>query len=178
MPRLRPAKCYRNLERPYTRKSRFKKKNYIRGGVPHLRVKLFVTGNKKGEFDTCLLLKSEINVQVRDVALEAARLAVTRYLNKRAGKGSFCLIIRKYPHHVLRWNPLATGAGADRFQKGMKLAYGKPIGIAAQVFEGDVVMELWVENKNANLAKRALKLAAMKMPGKYSIIISSQPSQQ
>ena len=41
--------------------------------------------------------------------------------------------LRIYPHHILRENPLAAGAGADRMSTGMKCAFGKPISVAARV---------------------------------------------
>ncbi len=171
MAKLRPARCYREIERPYTRKSRFKEKNYIRGGVPYPRIRTFEMGNREGNFDTVLYLISKQDVQIRDVALEAARVAANRVLEKRTGKTNYFLWVRKYPHHVLRWNPLATGAGADRFQKGMRKAYGKPIGIAAQVRKSTIVMELRINKENVEIGKYALKLASIKMPGKFEIRI-------
>lgn len=171
MARLRPARCYREFERPYTRKSRYREKNYIRGGVPHPRIRTFEMGNKNGEFDTVLYLISKQNVQIRDVSLEAARLAANRTLEKKIGKMNYYLWVRKYPHHVLRWNPLATGAGADRFQKGMRKAYGKPIGIAARVKKGSIVMELRIRRENLEIGKYALKLASIKMPGRFEIVV-------
>ncbi len=50
--------------------------------------------------------------------------------------------IKVYPHHHIRENPLASGAGADRMSTGMKKSFGKVIGLAARVKEGQEVMEV------------------------------------
>ena len=44
-----------------------------------------------------------------------------------------CFESHTYPHHVLRENKQATGAGADRVSQGMRCAFGKNVGTAARV---------------------------------------------
>ncbi|MBR9703247.1 50S ribosomal protein L16, partial [Candidatus Woesearchaeota archaeon] len=68
------------------------------------------------------------------------------------------------PHHILRENPLASGAGADRMSTGMKMSFGKPIGLAAQVRKGKKIIEISVDPQNVATAKLALKRAASKFP--------------
>ena len=72
--------------------------------------------------------------------------------------------IRPYPHHILRENPLASGAGADRFSTGMKKSFGKPIGQAVRLKKGSILFEVKVDKNNLKLARTALKRAASKLP--------------
>ena len=170
MARLRKGVAYRRIERPYTRKSKYNQYSFIKG-VPHLKISRFVMGNPNGEYKYVVRLVSDKDVQVRQEALESARKTANKKLEKALGKNYF-FRIRKYPHHVLRENPLATGAGADRLSTGMKLSFGKPIGIAAQVSKGDIVMEVFVNNEQAvNIAREALRIAKHKMPFSGRIIM-------
>src|SRR3989304_2702951 len=143
---LRPGRCYRRLERPYTRQStRVPKKGYVKG-VPKPKITEFELGTK-GVYDNALFLVSERDVQIRHNALEASRVTAVQLLEKNIGKGGvFFLKIRVYPHHVLRENAMATGAGADRFQSGMRESFGKPIGTAARVRAGQTLMEIQTKN--------------------------------
>jgi len=65
---------------------------------------------------------------------------------------------------VLRENPLATGAGADRFQTGMRKSFGRPIGMAAQVKSDQRLIEIHVSKGFEDAGKQALKVAASKFP--------------
>ncbi len=168
---LRPARCYRKIERPYTRYAvRVPEKNYI-GGVPGLRIRKFVTGDPNIKADTAYYLVADTAVQVRENALEAARMAINRYLEKTLGPKKYFLRLRVYPHHVLRENKQLTGAGADRMQKGMKLAFGKPIGRAAQVFPGTIVFEVKADRQYERIVKEAFRRGKMKLTGKYHVEI-------
>ncbi len=170
MARLRKGVAYRKIERPYTRKSKYNQYSFIKG-VPHLKINKFVMGNPNQSYSYVVRVISDRDVQVRQEAIEAARRTANRKLEKNLGKNYF-FRIRKYPHHVLRENPLATGAGADRLSTGMKLSFGKPIGIAAQVFKNDIVMEVFVNSINAaNTAKEIMRIANHKLPFSAKIII-------
>ena len=68
------------------------------------------------------------------------------------------------PHHILRENPLASGAGADRMSTGMAHSWGKPISLAARVHEGQDIMVLDVTKDMLENAKKALKRASYKLP--------------
>ena len=161
---LRPAKCYRKLERPNTRQSRKKpKKGYVKG-VPGLKIHRFEMGNKKKSFPKKFSLVAQKDVQIRDNALEAARVAAHKVLAKQAGEEAYFMKILVYPYHVLRENPLATGAGADRYQSGMRQSFGKPIGSAARVKKSQSVINVHVEAGKEAAAKRALKVAGYKLP--------------
>ncbi len=134
------------------------------GGVPHSRVAQFEMGNKKGEFPIELVLIAENPCQIKHTALEAARIACNRYIQKRAGTLGYFLKIRTYPHEVLRENKMATGAGADRISSGMRAAFGKAVGTAARVKRGQKLMSLHVNRPNFLDAKKALWKAGLKVP--------------
>ena len=170
---LRPARCYRKLERPYTRvATKVPEKNYI-GANPAVRIRRFVQGELKDDYDTVYYLVAQDALQVRDNAIEAARMAIVRYLEKKIGK-NFWLRVRAYPHHVLRENKQITGAGADRLQKGMRRAFGKPIGRAAQVYPGKIMFEIITYRSFEPYVREAFRRASMKMPGHYKIVIEAR----
>jgi large subunit ribosomal protein L10e len=160
--------AYRRIERPYTRYSKFKKKSYIKM-KPVNRVVRFDMGTDKKKFRYTLQMISKDSLQIRDNALEAARQTSNRLLEAKVGKGSFKYKIRVYPHHILRENPLAAGAGADRMSTGMKASFGKPLGIAAQVKKGKVISEVSVNKEHLEHAREALRKASSKLPCQTSI---------
>ena len=167
---LRPAKCYRSLERPYTRVSiHVPRKSYVKG-VPGGKIHRFEMGKRLPAYTLRVDLVAERGVQIRHNALEAARVAANKGLDKWVGTEAYFLKILAYPHHVLRENPLATGAGADRFSTGMRLSFGNPIGTAARVFPGDSIMSVWIEPSKIAAAQRAFKVAASKVPTPCRIV--------
>merc|ERR1712154_682733 len=87
-------------------------------------------------------------VQISSEALEAARITANRYLIKTCGKDGFHLRIRVQPFHVTRINKMLSCAGADRLQTGMRHAWGKPMGTAARVSIGCVLMSVRTKNEN------------------------------
>ncbi len=160
---LRPGRTIKQKKRPYTRVSKRKpRKSYV-VGVPHPRIHVFEMGNKEGDFDRALYMVSKDDVQIRHNALEAARIVTQKYLEKKLGKENFFFKILVYPHHVLREKSIATGAGADRFSRGMKLAFGRPVGKAAIVKSGQNIFLVKVNKKNIKTAREALKRASSKM---------------
>ena len=169
MARLRKFVCYRSTERPYTRFSKYKKLSYVRAR-PSCRISRFTSGVQK-DYDVNVHLVSKETLQVRDNSLESARLAIVRILEKRIGKTGYFFQARVYPHHVLRENPLASGAGADRLSTGMAHSFGKPIGIAAQVSKGQAVFSINTTKANTNLARAALKSASYKLPCGFSVVV-------
>jgi len=160
----KPARMFRKLERPYTRKE------YV-DSIPGLRLRQFEMGNKKGSFPVKLTLVAEESVQIRDCALEAARIAANRYIARNVGSSNFFLKVRIYPHHILREHKMAVGAGADRISQGMRKAFGKPVGLAARVMPGTKIMSLWVKPEGFEAAKTALKRAGQKLPTPTKIIV-------
>ncbi|MEM4342055.1 MAG: 50S ribosomal protein L16, partial [Candidatus Caldarchaeum sp.] len=116
-----------------------------------------------------LLLVPETDLQIRDVAIESARIAVNKYLTEKLND-RFYLEVTAHPHHVLRENKMIFGAHADRLQEGMRRAFGKPIGRAARVEMGEPVFRLLTYADGVRAAREALELAAKKLPKKYYIV--------
>lgn len=177
MAKLMKAVAWRRLERPYTRKSKFRKHNYVRS-VPNNKIVKFNMGNLTAEFPYKLLLRVNEDIQLRHNALEAARQSANRYLEKKVGKLLFQFVVRVYPHHVLRNNPLAAGAGADRMSTGMSRSYGKAVGVAARVRRDQAVFELQVNKQHLPEAKTALTRARNKLPCgcRVEIVERKQPA--
>ena len=168
MAKLRKGVAYRSIQNAYTRKSKYRKKSFIRS-VPTNKVVKFDMGELKRDLPCKFLLISKQDVQLRHNCLESARKTTLKLLEKTLGKQGFKLKIRVYPHHVLRENALASGAGADRMSTGMKMAFGKAVGIAARVFKDQPVIEVNVEAPNKGVAINSLKRAYRKLPGQYAI---------
>ncbi len=151
---------------------RVPKKGFVKG-VPKPKISAFESG-KKAKYDARLFLIAERPVQIRHNALESARVSAIQGMEKGITRGNtFFMKIRIYPHHVLRENALATGAGADRFQQGMRQSFGKPIGTAARVRKNQKIMEIQVNKNSISTAKAALKRAAHKMPTPCKITIEN-----
>jgi large subunit ribosomal protein L10e len=169
MAKLRKFAAYQKIERPYTRVSKFSNQNYVRGGFPNIKITKFDMGNPNGKFDTTLRLNSTRKMNVRHNALESVRMTCNRLLEKNLGK-EYHFRIKIYPHHVLRENPLAAGAGADRMSTGMKKSYGKTVGAAAIVKEGQTIVEVRLNKANIRLGKEALSRASKKIPVTCKIV--------
>lgn len=162
-----PAKMYRNItQHAYTRRK------YM-GGVPGLRILHFQSGNQTTNFPVSLDLVVEERGQIRHTALEALRITAVRYMDKKAGRENYHLHVRPYPHHVLRQNKQASGAGADRVSMGMRLSFGKAIGTAARMDAGQVVMTIKTVARAIPFAKEALRKAQNKIASPCHIDIKS-----
>lgn len=172
---IRPGRCYHHItQKPHTRISRrVPRKSYVKG-VPVPKIHHFEMGNvaEQRKFPLIYHLIATQDRQMRSNCLEAARTAALKHLSKNLGDKGFFMKIRKYPHHVLREKPLATGAGADRFSKGMKLSWGKPIGQAARVRAGGKVMTVRAPKGKDAIVKEALRRAARKLPGKCRAVLA------
>ncbi|PSP41946.1 50S ribosomal protein L16 [Halobacteriales archaeon QH_6_64_20] len=156
----KPASMYRNISKqPYTRRE------YITG-IPGSKIAQFKMGDVHADPDSYpvqMSLVVEEDVQLRHGALESARLSANRHLIKSLGEGNYKMILRKFPHHVIRENKQATGAGADRVSDGMRQAFGKVVGTAARVPRGDRLFTIWCDVEQADVAKDALRRAYNKL---------------
>lgn len=151
------ARNFREIKgMPYTRRK------YM-GGVPGSKIVKFTMGNPTADFPVTVELINLKDGQIRHNALESARIAANRLLEP-LGRENFHLKIIPYPHHVLREHKRINVAQADRFQEGMKKAYGKPVGTAAQVRRGDTILTAGVHEDNVEVAKEALRRASDKFP--------------
>ncbi len=169
MAALRPGRSMRTIERPWTRFSSKKSKSYI-PTMPAGKMHQFMMGEVNNNFDTTLKLVAKEPAQIRDNALESARIVATNFLEKKAPKGYFLKFLL-YPHQIIREKPIAQGAGADRYSRGMKLAFGKPAGKAVQISEGQTLLTLQVNRNNLELGKQSLKKASLKLSTPMRIVI-------
>lgn len=155
---LRPARNYRALQRPYTRKG------YIKS-IPYSKITKFDHGNVHGNFEYEVRMIADASFQLRSNALEAARMTVMSQIRKAVPSDeAYFFKIIPYPHHILRKHAMAGVHKAERLQKGMRLAFGKPDARAAQVRRGDVIMFIRVNSPHLEAAKYCMKLAKLKIP--------------
>jgi large subunit ribosomal protein L10e len=161
----KPARMYRNItQRSYTRRE------YM-GGVPGSKIVTYDMGNLKDEFPVHISIKAKEACQIRHSALEAARVSANRILLESLGQPNYHLKIRVFPHEVLRENKQATGAGADRVSQGMRQAFGKAVGTAARVREGQKLMTVYINPASFKLAKKSLLSAGQKLPTPISVVV-------
>lgn len=150
--------------------------NYRRGnGQPHTRKKYIkgkpqskiakYQGGKIGKYDNCVQLHIREKVQIRHMAIESARLAANKTIEKTTGETGYFSRLRIYPHVLLRENKMIAAAGADRLQEGMRRAFGKAVSLGARLKEDQCVMEIHVNREHVEAAKKALHNACMKLPG-------------
>jgi len=90
-------------------------------------------GNLQEVFPLNLTLVAKEPCQIRHTALEAARGRANRFLLKVMGKERLPSEAQGLSASCPEENKQATGAGADRVSSGMRMAFGKAVGTAAQV---------------------------------------------
>jgi large subunit ribosomal protein L10e len=155
------ANYRRGNGQPYTRKK------YIKG-KPQIKIAKF-EGGKPGDYDYIVQLLLNEKLQITHMALESARLAANKEVEKVAGEMGFYSKLRVYPHILLRENKMIAAAGADRLQEGMRRAFGKAMSLAARVKAGQCIMEMHVKKEHLEVAKKSLKSACVKLPGTPTI---------
>lgn len=175
---LRPSRCYHWDSPAYTRVSKNPSTSFITG-IPGNKIFHYTMGNTSKKFNTEVSIVSQGKVQIRHNALEASRITANRKLEKDIGVKNYLFKIRIYPHHVMRENTQASGAGADRVQTGMRRAFGKPIGRAARVHARQKVMSVFVntagdEDEKLLAVKKALKRSLLKIPGEMRIVVERE----
>ena len=171
---LRKASAYSKKKVvPYTRVSKRRQKSFIKT-IPQQKIVKFSMGNNelfnKGKLPHHLTMVSEEKVQIRHNALEACR----QYINKKLDKefsGQYLFKVIPFPHHIQRENKMLTGAGADRMQTGMQLAYGKSSGKAAILKPNKSIFFVAVLNPKAvSFARKTLKQVKAKLPCKTKVL--------
>ncbi|MBD3312036.1 50S ribosomal protein L16 [archaeon] len=172
MAKLRPGACYRKPKRPYTRVSRYRELSYVKG-VPGSKVRKFDMGSPGKDFDSKVEVITKESLQIRHNALEAFRMSANSNMLKKVGRNNYHFKLKTYPHQIIRHNPTANFAGADRFSSGMKHSFGKPLGRAAVVKRGQVIGYIRVDEKDVKTAKKIFKTAVQRLPCKCSIKIKT-----
>jgi large subunit ribosomal protein L10e len=170
MAKLRPAACYKEPKRPYTRVSKYKRASFVTG-VPGSKVKKFDMGQINSDFEYEIGFKCNDHIQLRHNSLEAFRTSANRNLEKKLGKAGYHFKLKVYPHHVMRHNPTANFAGADRFSSGMSHCFGKPLGRAAIIKKGQMISFVRVNKDAIKAVKESFRIASHKLGCKYSIEI-------
>jgi large subunit ribosomal protein L10e len=159
---------YREISKPaYTRRE------YITG-IPGSQIAQHNMGDLQADpedYPIHITLRVEEEGQIRHGALESARLSANRHMLKELGEGTYKMVLRKFPHHVLRENKQATGAGADRVSDGMRQAFGKPVGTAARVGADDAVFTAYCDVEDAPVVKDALRRAYNKIASPCRIVV-------
>ncbi len=159
---------YREISKPpYTRRE------YITG-IPGSKIAQHEMGNRHREADDYpvqISLEIEEECQLRHGSLESARLSANRHLIKELGEGNYRMTLRKFPHHVIRENKQATGAGADRVSDGMRQSFGKPVGTAARIDARDRLFTIYCEVEQADAAKEAFRRAYNKLSPPCRVVV-------
>lgn len=175
MATLRKALAYsKKRVVPYTRYSKKRKKSYIKT-VPQQKIVKFDMGDRKmfmeGKFPYKIYLIADEKVQIRHNAFEACRQYINKKMDKETNKQYFFKVI-PFPHHIQRENKMLTGAGADRMQTGMQLAFGKSVGKAAIVKQKTKIFMVAVASeKHARFAKKTLQQVKPKLPCRTKISV-------
>jgi large subunit ribosomal protein L10e len=164
----KPASMYRDIDKPaYTRRE------YITG-IPGSKIAQHRMGDRHTEheeYDVQISLVVEESVQLRHGSLESARLSANRHLIKELGEENYAMILRKFPHQVLRENKQATGAGADRVSDGMRQAFGKIVGTAARIQAGERLFTAYCDVDQAAAVKEAYRRAYNKITPPCRIVV-------
>ena len=150
------ANYRRGNGQPYARKK------YIKG-KPQIKIAKFQSG-KPDNYDYCVQLLVNENVQIRHMAIEAARLSANKTIEKVAGENGYQSRLRTYPHVLLRENKMIATAGADRLQEGMRRAFGKAVSLGARMKRGQCIYEVNIKKEHLEHTKKALKGACVKLP--------------
>jgi large subunit ribosomal protein L10e len=171
---LRPGHCYcKNVnKRAYTRVAkRVHKKNFV-GGVPGLKIRQFHMGFGQRDYTHAIHLVTDTKIQIRDNALEAARMTIVRQLNKKLTQANYYMKLRVYPQFFLRENKQAQGAHADRIQQGMsQCPFGKVVGRASRVRPNQKIFSVLVDEANIAFVREIFKKSASRFPCSMSVIV-------
>jgi large subunit ribosomal protein L10e len=165
----RPFRCYR-----YQKNKPYIKSRYCRG-VPESKIKIYDVGAKKAPVDLFPFvahLVCDEKQQISSEALEACRIAINKHLTNTVGKDGYHIRVRVHPFHVIRANKMLSCAGADRLSSGMRHSYGKPIGVAARVSIGQVLLSVRGKDASEPHIIEAIRRGKFKFAGRQKILKS------
>jgi len=164
---LRPAHTCRGIGKvSWTRFSRKRpRKSYVKA-LPHNAVQIFNMGDAGKEYELEVELIAKGNIQLRDSAIEAARQAANKHLEKKLPANYYFRVL-VFPHNVIRENKMIVGAGADRLQKGMRKSFGRPSDRAARVKADQKVFAIRMMKKDEDVVREAIRRAVLKLSGTY-----------
>jgi large subunit ribosomal protein L10e len=110
--------------------------------------------------------------QISSEALEASRIAINKHLTTNIGKDGYPIRVRAHPFHVLPANKMLSCAGADRLSSGMRHSYGKPIGVAARVSIGQILISVRAKDTHASHVIEAIRRRKFKFAGRQNTLKS------
>lgn len=166
---IRPAKTIRDFDKvAWTRYSRSKpRKSYIKA-MPHADLHQFRMGTMKSDFDLAVHLVADVDIIIRDNAIESARQTSNKYIEAKV-PGAYYFFVRVFPHHVIRENKMISGAGADRLQKGMRQSFGRPTDRAARIGRNTALFTVYTYKANLEHVKKAMIRATRKLSGTFRV---------
>merc|ERR1739846_235966 len=144
-------------------------------GVPESKIRIYDVGNKAALVDLFPFvahLVCDEKQQISSEALEACRVAINKYLTKTVGKEGYHIRVRVHPYHVIRANKMLSCAGADRLSSGMRHSYGKPIGVAARVNIGQILLSVRAKDAHEKFVIEAIRRGKFKFAGRQKILKS------
>ena len=156
-----------------TRKSKKLQKSYVKAVPPQKIVKFNMgdyEGFEKNKYKLKISLIAGENIQIRDLALEAARQPLNKDLSKLF-QNRFFLRCNVYPHNILRNNRVFSGGSkGERVQTGMQQSFGTPEGRAAIVKKNHPVFTAYFNgNENIQKVRNTFKSVSPKLPCKSVI---------
>lgn len=172
---VRRAKAY-SKRKPIvnTRKSKKKQFSYVKAVPPQKIVKFNMGDIQKfeaGDFKIKGVISTVENIQIRDMALEAARQTIHKDLTNIFQKNYF-LRCHPFPHNILRNNRVFSGASkGERVQTGMTLSFGTPEGRAATVKRNNPIFSAYFNGEfNIPKVRAVFKKTVPKLPCKTKIV--------
>jgi len=143
--------------------------------VPENKIVKFNMGEQKdyqkGKHKFEIKFVASEKAQVRDNALEASRLLLNKVLDRKI-QGEYFFSVKVFPHHILRENKQAAGAGADRLSSGMQHSFGVNIGRAAIVHPGSVIFFVsTTDERTARVARETLNSVKTKIPCRGRVVM-------
>ena len=156
-----------------TRKSKKLQKSYVKAVPPQKVVKFNMgdyEGFEKNKYKLKISLIAGENIQIRDLALEAARQPLNKDLSKLF-QNRFFLRCNVYPHNILRNNRVFSGGSkGERVQTGMQQSFGTPEGRAAIVKKNHPVFTAYFNgDENIQKVRNTFKSVSPKLPCKSII---------
>jgi len=172
---IRPGRSIRDADKvAWTRFSKSKPRKSFIKAMPHADLHQFRMGVMKPDYDCIMYLRAKGPVILRDNAIESARQSSNKYLEKNVA-GAYYFMVNVYPHHIIRENKMIAGAGADRLQKGMRRAFGRPTDRAARLGTGTDLFTIYSYKSNVEHMKVAMEKAMKKISGRYRIVTEAAP---
>ncbi|MCI4439403.1 50S ribosomal protein L16 [archaeon] len=145
-------------------------------GAPGIKVRFKVGGGTN--YDIIVKVVSKEDATIKQESIEAARASINNRLQKTVGEGNYTLIVKPYPHVIIREHKMLTGAGADRLSEGMRRAFGKPTTRGAKVSRDQEIFEIRAFKKDLPSIKEAIEIGLHKLPIEAKIVSEEVNEQQ